>query len=131
MREIDDFGGFGATGKMVGQANEAAGKRWYKLYYDETIKPARIDWEAMDESGVLKTGSAPTKVEAKNAAIIAMRSLAVSKGQIPASTIVPKPVPVTKTVTPVVSPLATTTTPTAMNWLDTLIASIKNALGIR
>jgi hypothetical protein len=94
FRESDDFGGFGATGQIVTQGNEAAGKRWYKIYKNTSVTPLRYEWEAMNETGVLQTGTAATKTAADNAARVAMRSLAVSKGLIPASTIAPKAEPI-------------------------------------
>jgi len=121
--ELDEFGGFGATGQMVASSSESSGQRWLKIYRNKTVTPIVFEWEAMDESGVLKTGTAPTQVEAENAAFIAMRSLAVSQGQLPAWTIVPKPVPGAPTPAPV--------TPTQRNWWDDLIAAIKNFLGVR
>jgi hypothetical protein len=96
FRELDDFGGLGANSKAVEQVNEAAGKRWYTVYYTEGANPP-YSWQAQDESGVLKLGVAPSKVEASNAAVVAMRGAAVAKGLIPASSIAPKPVPVATT----------------------------------
>lgn len=120
MREIDEFGGFGATGQVVSSGSESAGKRWYKIYKNKTVTPPRFEWEAMNETGVLQTGTAATKTAADNAARVAMRSLAVSKGLIPASTIAPKAEPVVATKdTPV--KVVPTTTPVAVkptNMLD-------------